>query len=346
MSDRKPIRSLLAAAALSTTLACFNAFAQDAQPAKPQLAPQITPEQRAAASAGLKYLASQQAADGSLIGLGNKPSAANTAIAGLAFLSAGSSPDAGEHKDSIRKAITWIIENREQSGLLSPGHAAMYGHGFALIFLSESYTQTKDEKLREQLKPAIEKAIALTESAQNNEGGWRYQPQPMDADVSVTSGQVAALQAAKAAGFDVDKRVIARAIKYIEKCQNGDGGFSYMVNAGASGPARTAAALSVMQRAAEKDPAKVNRAKDFLQQLKRDNTPEGHYFYRNYYTLQAQLAGDIDQQWYDTLRNDLLKRQQEESGSWPSEAGVQYGTAMAVVLLQMPEHPLGTLKAK
>src|SRR5688572_27175076 len=93
MSNRT---TALFAAVLSATLACAPLLAEETKPiAQAPAALQTTPEQRAAADAGLKWLAAQQGDNGALTGMNNQPSAANTAIAGLAFLSAGSTLDAG-----------------------------------------------------------------------------------------------------------------------------------------------------------------------------------------------------------------------------------------------------------
>jgi hypothetical protein len=61
----------------------------------------------------------------------------------------------------------------------------MYGHGFATLFLGEVYGMTGDETVKEKLQ----KAVRLIQKTQNPEGGWRYQPVPYDADISVTITQ-------------------------------------------------------------------------------------------------------------------------------------------------------------
>jgi hypothetical protein len=348
MSNRSTTRTTIAAMAASFALGGAVVFAEEPKATDPNPAavPKATPEQRTAATAGLTWLAKQQSADGSFKGHQDKPGAAHTAIAGLAFLSAGSTPDAGDYKDNIRKALDYLLKNRSDAGQLANDglHGSMYGHGFALVFLSEACSRTKDKELSDRLRPAIEKAIDLSAAAQNAEGGWRYTAQPVDADVSVTAGQLTALQAAQTAGFQVNKQVIARALKYINTCQNADGGFSYMVNAGGSGPARSAAALAVLARSGQENANAAERARGFLENVKVQT--DAHYFYHNYYMLQSHLGGAFKRDWYDALRADLLKRQNADTGKWKGDSTESYSTAMAVLLLQMPEHPLTTLKIK
>ena len=80
----------------------------------------------------------------------------------------------------------------------------MYGHGFATLFLGEVYGMTGDETVKEKLQ----KAVRLIQKTQNSEGGWRYQPVPYDADISVTICQIMALARARDAGIKVEKEVI------------------------------------------------------------------------------------------------------------------------------------------
>ena len=55
-----------------------------------------------------------------------------------------------------------------------------------------------------------------------------------------------ALRAARNAGIQVDKAVIDRAVEYVRRSQNPDGGFRYMLNSGGSAFARSAAGLSAL----------------------------------------------------------------------------------------------------
>ena len=56
------------------------------------------------------------------------------------------------------------------------------GTDLATLFLAEIYGMTGDEAVKEKLQ----KAVKLIQKTQNREGGWRYQPVPYDADISVT----------------------------------------------------------------------------------------------------------------------------------------------------------------
>ena len=43
--------------------------------------------------------------------------------------------------------------------------------------------------------------------------------------------------------------------------------------------------------------------------------------------------------WYPAIREELLESQQPE-GFWRGQAGTEYGTAMALIILQMPHRLL------
>ena len=52
------------------------------------------------------------------------------------------------------------------------------------------------------------------------------------------------------------------------------------------------------------------------------------------------LAGDTRwQSWWPPIRGELLEKQTAE-GSWRGQAGQEYGTAMALIILQIPNRLL------
>ena len=65
--------------------------------------------------------------------------------------------------------------------------------GAVMLATVSDYGMTGDETIKEKLQ----KAVKLIEKTQNHEGGWRYQPAPYDADISVTICEVMGLRAAR-----------------------------------------------------------------------------------------------------------------------------------------------------
>jgi uncharacterized protein YfaS (alpha-2-macroglobulin family) len=214
----------------------------------------------------------------------------------------------------------------------------MYGHGFATLFLAEVYGMSNHPALPE----ALRKAVRLIVTTQNDEGGWRYQPVRADADLSVTVCQVMALRAARNAGVFVDKAVIDKAVDYVRRSQNPDGGFRYMLSAGGSAFARSAAGVATLQYAGYYGGAEVENGLAYLERyLPPDEHTVGHYYYGHYYAAQAMyFAGNARwHAWWPLVRDELITRQAPE-GSWRGQAGTEYGTAMALIILQMPNRLL------
>jgi hypothetical protein len=66
----------------------------------------------------------------------------------------------------------------------------------------------------------------------------------------------------------------------------------------------------------------------------------GYFFYGHYYAVQAMwhAGGEYWSKWYPAIRELLLKKQSSD-GSWAdSEVCPEFGTAMACIILQMPNN--------
>ena len=192
----------------------------------------MTPETDTAIKNGLAWLARNQNADGSFGSGTYRGNIAVTSLAGLAFMSSGSSPGRGPYGAQIDKALAYVMDNTSPSGFIavrgSSTHGPMYSHGFGTLFLAEAYGMTHRPEIREKLR----KAVQLIIDSQNSEGGWRYQPVKHDADLSVTICQINALRAARNAGLFVPKETVDACIRYVKQSQNPDGGFRYMLSGG------------------------------------------------------------------------------------------------------------------
>jgi hypothetical protein len=302
---------------------------------------EVTVELHVAVEKGFAWLAQQQAEDGSFGNLSHYgPHVGITGLAGLAFMSDGNMPGRGRYGQVVERCVDFVIAHSSEGGLLAAetSHGPMYGHGFATLFLAEVYGMTNRPDVRETLR----KAVRLIVNTQNEEGGWRYQPVRADADLSVTVCQVMALRAARNTGIYVDKGVVDAAIEYVRSSQNPDGGFRYMLTSGGSAFARSAAGVATLQYAGVYKGEAVERG---LEYIRRFAPPQeqtvGHYFYGHYYAAQAMfLAGDDEwRAWWPAIRAELFEKQSPE-GFWRGQAGQEYGTAMALIILQMPNRLL------
>jgi prenyltransferase beta subunit len=311
---------------------------------------EINPAQQQAVARGLEYLASRQQADGSFGTGGYGAACAFTALAGLAFMADGNLPGRGKYGVNVRNAVDFITRNQQESGFFTSGanQGEMYSHGFATLFLGEVYGMTGDEQVKENLQ----KAVRLIERCQNSEGGWRYQPAPVDADISVTICQVMALRAARDAGIKVDAQVIEKAIQYVRRLQNPDGGFSYRSMGGESGFARTAAGTASLYYAGIFEDNAVTRGLAFMERFAPGNhnaDPEnGRFYYGQYYAVQAMFlaGGKYWADWYPGIRDILIDTQEHDTGGWSGEVDPTYCTAMALIILQMPNRYLPVFNGK
>lgn len=294
---------------------------------------------RAAARKGLRYLAQRQANTGAYPTRNWGENVGVCSLAGLAFLSSGSTPGRGPYGENINKCVDYLLSHCQENGFIhragATSHGPMYGHGFATLFLAEVYGMSHRRDLRDKLS----RAIKLIVETQNDDGGWRYQPRKSDADISVTICQVMALRAAKNSGIFVPKETIDRCIDYVKRSQNADGGFMYTLDGSGSEFPRSAAGLVALYSAGIYQGDEIERGLDYLDGHlpKAGGGAAGYFFYGHYYAAQAMWHAGDDRwnAWYPAIRDKLIARQSDD-GRWISSQGPEYGTAMACIVLQLP----------
>jgi hypothetical protein len=307
---------------------------------------EITPEMTRSVERGLAYLASSQNDDGSF-GRGRYGRHVGIAsLAALAFMADGNLPGRGRYGEQVTRALEFVLANKSESGLLAAESTTgpMYGHGFATLFLGEIYGMNPNDS---RVRDALVRAIDLILNSQNDEGGWRYNPVPYDADVSVTICQVMAMRSARNAGIKIPKDTIDRAVRYVRDCQNADGGFRYMRQPGSSAWPRAAAGVASLFYAGVYEDDSIERGLEYLSSnsiIANTGGPQmqAHYFYGQYYATQAMYlaGGDRWEQWWSRVRDELIAIQSDD-GSWiDHQAGESYATAMALIVLQMPNRYL------
>ena len=298
-----------------------------AQPRQAVAVAELTPQAEAAIKKGLAWLAKSQHGDGSW---GRSYKVASTALSLMAFMVQGQFPERGPNGERLSKAVDYLLrENTAHRGYMG---RSMYEHGLATLALSEVWGMSN----RDEIRDALKRAVSVILRSQNPAGGWRYNPQPRDADMSVTVMQVVALASAKEAGIFVPDETIDKAIKYVLYCQEKtSGGFGYT---GPSGPnlARSAAGVVSLMMCGQRDSDAVKRGLAYLMKQP-DNVfaGGGHFHYAHYYAAQGMYqAGDkYYQKWYPKIRDALLK-QQTPAGSWPGGHGIE--TQMSILILGIP----------
>ncbi|MBI5359917.1 MAG: terpene cyclase/mutase family protein [Planctomycetes bacterium] len=316
----------------------------------------ISPEMLTAIDKGLDWLAKAQNPNGSwncVVGyklnedyITDTASAEHvciTALACMAFMANGSTAEAGKYSENISKGLDFVLSCVRPNGYITKNGTRMYEHAFATLFLSQAAGMKKSQEVQEKLKLACD----LIVRSQNPDGGWRYQPQPIDADISVTVSTLQALRAARNVGVMVPKETIDKAMKYIKNSVNPDGSFNYQ--AGGQFMTRTSFALTScgivsLYSAGEYNSPLISRGLEFLRNNTRYRLIWGnyHYFYGHYYGAQAmyQAGGKYWEEYFISTNGrgvrDEIIGQQMNDGRWADDVGPTYATAMACLVLQVP----------
>jgi len=312
-----------------------------------------TPESEEAVERGLRWIAAHQSPDGGwtfdlkksyCAGLcanaGTEASTtAATAIALLPFLGAGYTHTQGEHRETVRKGLYYLLRRgRTTPEGLDLREGTMYAQGIAAIALCEAYAMTHDEALRD---PA-QSAIRFIQAAQDRGGGgWRYAPgEP--GDTTVTGWQWMALKSGQLAGLAVSRSTLYAADRFLDSVQS-DGGSQYGYLTPEARRATTAVGLLCrMYGGWTRGHPALARGVSHLSTW----GPSPVDIYYNYYAAQVlrHWGGSDWKFWNRPMRDYLVSTQAvkgHENGSWYFDdehsrvGGRLYTTAMAVMILEV-----------
>jgi len=322
-----------------------------------------------AVTRGIEFLISQQQTNGAIVNA-PPPNQSNahalTGLSIMALTAAGHRPtDDTPAGHALRKALDYILNPKRQStSKENPGYygdgddSRMYGHGIVTLMLAEMVGMGVDARQDEVIRDRCQKAVDLivrsqkVKKSETLKGGWRYIPNSVDADLSVTVWQVMALRAAKNAGLTVPKESIDAAVAYIKRSYNSKrdptgrildlkSAFAYQPGAG---PTYSTAAegLLALQVCGEYDAPELKGTVEWLRLNKLKNSSVGYFYYGTYYFAQGmyQQGGSVADEARQLVEN-LLLAEQKENGRWLGqgvEASPVYGTAMAILSLSVRHH--------
>jgi hypothetical protein len=336
---------------------------------------EITPDSEQALQHGLEWLARNQGPQGNwesndlgLVGMG-----------ALAFLSAGHLPGRGPYGEVVDRALDYILQNAQPSGLLNISHAQrdMYNHGLAAFVLGQAHGMSSDARLG----PALDRALKLIAHTQAEDGGWDYRArrQQRGHDLSLAVMQAKALRSAVDSGLEVPRDVILAAIQSVREhytpkdgaqglddpqARIGDGQFTYNRGGGAT-LAMAAAGIVCLQEFGQYDDWRIPKNLDVIHREIRDLGPprpgDGKVAfdaYTLYYVGQAlyQVGGRDWEQSYPKLRDYLVATQHRKPGDprqdgyWDAnrhvggKPGQLYGTSVACFILAIPNRYLPILQ--
>lgn len=304
---------------------------------------------------GLEYLARQQRENGSYPAAYGE-SAAVPALAGMAFLAKGHLPGSEPYGDMINRAIDFVIscadmrDNAPFKGYMgNAGNGRMYAHSIATLFLAEASGMVDDRRQEkiDKLLPLATKVILDAQGQKKGNpqhlGGWRYQPNSSDSDLSCSGWALMALRSARLNGAQVPPEAIEKAVLYIKRSQNeGSGAFSYQGNGGGSGDTLTGAAILCLELCGKHlDPDAMKGAQYVAKTYRRALAANhGNVHYGLYYTSQGlfQLGGDLWKDFEGWMYETYLQRQKPD-GSWRGngdESNPVYSTSMAILAFTVP----------
>ncbi len=294
---------------------------------------------------GLEWLAGAQSRLGHWSANDGQYPTAMTALSGIALLAEGSTTTQGRFAENVRRAVDYLVSRSRDNGLIGDptrDNRYTYGHGFAMLFLSQVLGEEEDLDRRTALVDILTRAVAFTGEAQTQAGGWGYvsAKDGLGRDEgSTTITQVQALRGCRNAGIPVPKEIIDKAIQYIRDCTLPNGGVQYSSQGGGARPAITAAAIACLFNAGQYDNEFVPKLLDFCKRNLSDisNDGFGHWHYAHYYYSQVMYReGGAEWDDYRDRVYAKLVTEANRDGSWnQGYIGPVYTTAINLTILQL-----------
>lgn len=269
----------------------------------------------------------------------------STALALLAFLGHGETQREGEYQDTVKKGLYYLcgkMSISENGGsLMESDGKGMYSHGLSAIAICEAYAMTREKELENYAQHAIDFIV----SAQDKRGGgWRYTP-GMPGDTTVSGWQIMALKSGQMAYLRVPQDTIHRATKFLDSVESKQGAqYQYQPRV-KEGKELTTTSVGLLCRLYTGWPLDHPGIPEGVQTLSR-NGPSPNNMYFDYYATQVlhQWGGPEWQEWNYRMRDYLVRTQANAghesgswnfNGSWTSEGGRLYNTALAIMILEV-----------
>lgn len=320
-----------------------------------------TPESERAVELALQWLAAHQRRDGSWSfdltrppcesrcdnsrqrGKTATPATAATGLALLAFLGAGNTDHEGPYAENVRRGLYYLRGNSTES---RPGldwqQGNMYGHGIALMAMSEALTMTiKGDLYDKDLYEQVRRGASFTCYAQHPNGSWGYVP-GSPGDTTLTAWQVLSLLEAHRNHVPLGTNTLSDAKEFLLSTSP-DGSYAFGYQGPPAEPTTTAIGLTMMLYLGE-NPTYTPMFKALNALAERGPTLTN--VYHDYYgTLALHHARHRGwDRWNQRLRDHLVATQASsghERGSWHFEdrwgdvGGRLYTTAMCTMILEV-----------
>ncbi|MEX0641307.1 MAG: prenyltransferase/squalene oxidase repeat-containing protein [Pirellulales bacterium] len=306
---------------------------------------------------GLRWLAAQQHRNGTWSlqgpysdGGSQENIESATAMALLAFQGAGHTPvsdPAHPFTPVVRRGWNALLKRMKDDGRFNedvPRTHQMYTQAQCTIALCELYAMTGDAQYYDPAQKAVDYCVRV----QSPQGGWRYNPDPVngESDMSVTGWVVMALQSARMAGIEVPSPVFDRVSQFLDSVGRDDGSrYAYQTQAGATLTLTAEGLLCRQYLGWAHDDPRLNAGVEYLLKNLPDWNKLNVYYW--YYATQVlhHLEGDPWREWNNVMRKVLPANQEtrgRERGSWDptgdrfrGEGGRLYVTCLSIYTLEI-----------
>jgi hypothetical protein len=288
-----------------------------------------------------------------------------TGLALLAFLGDGSTMRSGPHRNTVKKAVSWLRSQQQENGLFgtSTSHDFVYDHAIAAYAMCEAFGLSGYESLRDN----AQRGIDYLETHRNPASVWRYLPHATENDTSVTGWCVMAYESGDHFGLQINRSALQMAATWFDKVSDPSGltGYTKRGERGwrkpgehttkfpvEKGEALTAVALLCrffMSQDPEEKPVMRAAADRILAKPpvwdEKSGAIDHYYWYYATYAL-FQMGGHHWTEWQQKLDTAVLETQlrdksrQNLHGSWDpkcawgEDGGRVYSTAILVLTLE------------
>lgn len=281
-----------------------------------------------------------------------------TGLALLAFMGSGYTHRTGIFKETVKKGLDWLLAQQRGDGSFGERTAEswVYNHAIAAQALCEAYALTRDPKLEEPAKKAIDFIL----KNQQPGSGWGYFLGDRKINTSVTGWMVLALHAAKNADIEVPDSALEGALKWLDEVTDPGGRTGFIIK-GVEGPKVSDSpyeqmpvmtAIGVLCRilcGQDRESDAVKRGVSVLMKKMPDwNKPENtkvdmYYWFFGTYAM-FQYGGRDWHKWNTAMKRALLDTQRvggcadgswDPVGKWGDIGGRVYATAINCLTLQV-----------
>ena len=305
---------------------------------------------------GLRYLAGAQLPNGAFRG-DYGSTAAVPALAGMAFLSKGHLPGEEPYGEVVNRAIDYVLDcadmrpDAQFRGYFGArANGRMYAHSIATLFLSEVSGMVDPER-QDRIDEVLPLAARIILDAQVRKktdaldlGGWRYNPDSADSDMSCSGWALMALRSMRLTGAPVPAEAIEKAVAFIRHSQSPDkGGFVYRRQEGNRYlTTLTGAGILCLELCGRHNDPVALHAAEYLSRDFRNLIDQSYALYGLYYSAQGsfQIGGDLWKDFSSWMYQTWLP-QQRPDGTWDrNEVSPAYATSLCILAFTVPYRQL------